>query len=519
MLKYVSRVTQEEWEGLSQYASGKFDDWLAEIESLFPEIRTVKIGSLIRLTEIAEEYKGLKKTDQGKIKRYGVAFKNEAAKLVKPPSLVTNPILVDKYLTVFEPNFAAEIETMISQTMYWKPTLTVATNVERPEETIPLADLLVLVEKLTKVNTSRNPTMANLTASKEETLAGSSAVSVGSSIGSRDFQKMKVEVSDRLDAFAGEIANVKDSLKLSEDRAKANLEKSLLKLEASFKVSLNQAIRGPAPHQETASPGQVSNKEVLEKTYSFKSGGATDRGMECYYCYLTGHMVRDCPYKKEDIDRGRVLIENNRMKLGDGTPFPKWPENRSQKQRVDDYYANKMVVGAPMVLTQFYEHPTPETRVSQFQAGIIDDLRSTYDCRDDEARTVCVQKYIREHTGGSNHPVATYQVSSYQQGQIMPSGGGAVQTYVPVQQPVYAPVQQPNYAPAQPAFAPVQSQLLTAMIQPEAGSAIPPGMNLTQLVQLFDAFRSANHGLPATQDQFVHTRGSTRDSTSGNPNF
>jgi hypothetical protein len=157
MKQYASRTTNEEWESLDSYKLGTFDEWVAEIEGLFPEIRTIQTGSLAKLSEICAEYRNLNKGEEGRIKRFNLSFKNEAQKLEKPPSLVTNLTLVDKFLGCFEKQFLIEINMMISQTMYWKryggtngplvPTPTVS-GVDRPEETIPLEELMTMVEKL-----------------------------------------------------------------------------------------------------------------------------------------------------------------------------------------------------------------------------------------------------------------------------------------------------------------------------------------------------------------------------------
>ncbi|KAJ7808822.1 hypothetical protein B0H13DRAFT_1928251 [Mycena leptocephala] len=307
-----------------------------------------------------------------------------------PPSLVTNIALVDKYLSCFDSQFVTEISFMIAQTVYWDNSATTGGNsgpqqnppigakgVERPEETIPLPALMELVSKLSKVNNLRTVASAHL-AVQESMMVNSS---MGASSGSSTSSEM-----------------LKDSQELIEKRANSSLQRfeektssSFQKLEESIK-QMNQSLRGPAPHQEISQAGQSSNRYGQDR--GFKSQSQDQPNRDCYYCYLTGHMVRDCPYKREHIDQGRILIENGRMKLGDGSPFPRYPESKSQKQRVDDYYGNKQVP---------------------------DNLWEVYDTKSDEIRTAEVQQYIRSNQPRNDYvPVSTYQA------QVLPQYGGQI---------------------------------------------------------------------------------------------
>ena len=520
LVKYSSIQVQEEWSSLETYKTGTFEEWVAEIESLFPEIETITTGSLARLDKICEDYKGLKKSDKGKVKRFGVSFKNEALKLMKAPSLVTNPDLVDKYIACFEPAFAGEINLMISQTLYWKTQAPKAQGpasgttpapstpqLIRGEDTIELADLIEMVENLTKINTTRTVTMANLTAMTD------THISVGSAVGAGEFIKLKNEVSGRLDSFAGEVAQIKDSVALTEARRVADKkaadtarQEDKNELKESWKQTLNQALQG-----HRSQPEITLVQPQIQPGPTYRSQGGSSENRDCYYCYLSGHMVRDCPYKREHIDGGKILIENNRMRLGDGSPFPKWPESKSQKQRVDDYYASKVVNGAPQILMQSYQHPRSD-QVSQFQACIVDNLSSVYDSRDDEIRTWQAQDYIKDQLRGgqSQFPVATYI-----QGNHAMSNGGSVQTYAPSQ--MNFPTIPQQQSPVQPQVPPQIQQQAPQNAPP---MALPGNVDWGQLAQFIAAIRGGEQDrLPTTQDQFATTRGNPKGNSSGPANF
>lgn len=513
LLRYCNIHIQEEWSSLDEYDTGTFEEWVEAIESLYPEIKSFRTGSLKRLDEICTKNAGLKKSDQGLIKRLNVQFKLEADKLTKPPSLVTNIVLVEKYLTCFEPIFAIEINSMISRVLYDREAglipkpITVQTpaqaqaqaaRVERPEETIELDELFVLVERLSRINIRPSGSATSHLASTPAPIIGAPAQY---SDWARTEVKIKEEVNERMEAG---MALIKDTLVVSEGRIKQemnsvssqvnDLKTDMRDMKKSVEQALNQnSYRGrdPPPHRDIVQAGQASNRDGEDRTFR-------QYNKDCFYCYLSGHMVRDCPYKREHIDTGKIIIENGRMKLGDGAIFPKWPESKSQKQRVDDYFGNKSVPGAPHVLIQDYNPPQPG-QVAQFKQDIIDNLNTVYDTRDDEIRCLKVQNVIKENCEkqSSYHPVATFHQGHYQPPSQQPTyGGGSVQTYNP--SPMNYQTSQPINFPASPPAAPV-AQAPTA----------PGGFDFAQfaqMAQMVDAVRG-NGGMPTTQQQFKQGQG------------
>lgn len=542
VLRYVSMTIQEEWKSLDKFGAGTFEEWTEEIESLYPEIKSFRNGSLARLQEICGRHAGIKKSDQGLIKRLNLQFGLEATKLRRAPSLVTNIVLVEKYLTCFDTAFASEIESMISRVMYDRevgiipPVVTVPTpgqqaRVNRPEETIDLEELFKLVETLSRINV-RGPTASSNMAATMPTIGAPLQVTDWA----KAEKRIKAEISDKLEA---EMAQVKDSLKIREDRMEAKLntvESGMLRMEKTFEQALNQGSFGKKETQSYGHRDPPPHRDVVQVTQQDHGRDMTFRqsNKDCFYCYLSGHMVRDCPYKREHIDGGKIIIENNRMKLGDGSPFPRWPEIKSQKQRVDDYFANKTVPGAPVLMQQPYSHPM-NTTASQFQQDLVEDLVSVYDTRDDEIRSLHVQNLIRENTRAAMyHPVATYQ-------QTIPNQGASSSGYPQILTPAMASYQQNQYHPVQQQFQPVSygggnvntyaprsmdfqtNQPInfpsTPQVQPVGSGNIGGAFDFSQfaqMAQLVDTIRG-NGGLPSTQNQFAQTR-SGPDATERSPN-
>ncbi|KAJ6474806.1 hypothetical protein C8R45DRAFT_935333 [Mycena sanguinolenta] len=211
VLSFLPIYTQEEWQSLSKFLGGSFDEWITEIEYLFPEIRTFQIGSLKKLGEICRRQNGITKTDLGLIRRLNLSFTNEAEKLEKPPALVMNLKLVDEYLSCFSPQFCNEISQLMNQEIYQerkrcKDSFGVAgvaialTGVDRPEETMSFRDLMKMVETMAEGNTMTSVAAAN-------------AITVGNSLGatSPEVVQLRAEVAEQFGIFAKEITRIGDA--------------------------------------------------------------------------------------------------------------------------------------------------------------------------------------------------------------------------------------------------------------------------------------------------------------------
>ncbi|KAJ7487124.1 hypothetical protein FB451DRAFT_1363225 [Mycena latifolia] len=502
LMKYVDRPVQEIWEGLATFASDTFVKWSKEVRSLYPEIKELENGSLERIKEISAAARNLGRHQQGLIKRFGLTFGIEAKKISKPPCLLTNKQLVDLYLTSFEHDFRREIEMMIRQTQYYRdaagpiqgpatragvnPNGTNTGDVERPEDTIPLQELFDMVNSMAKTYSGVTPVEVKLNGEARSISKDKIPPLSFDSTGGNQLVKIKTEIDERFDIFSNDIAQLKDGHKTQQKHIDSGFER----LEKTVRQVMSQASRGPAPHQELNTTIDSGNKD---QDRSLK-GGLFDRPYKsnedraCFYCLITGHMVRDCPYKQEHIDAGQLIIEDNRMKMGDGTPLPSWPQDKSKKQRVDDYYVGKTIPGAPHVSMRAYTPPKPS--VAQFHAQIedVESLYSLYDTRDDEIRSHRVQKQIAKNSGKTDNYQPTFLALQQQSHNTA--------TYTPNNQGISYSINQASAVPI-------------------AGA--PAGMDISQLVALVDLIRG--QGLPTTQDQFAVTRQSANKDGSSPPNF
>ncbi|KAJ7480762.1 hypothetical protein FB451DRAFT_1171345 [Mycena latifolia] len=422
LMKYVDRPVQEIWEGLATFASDTFVKWSKEVRSLYPEIKELENGSLERIKEISAAARNLGRHQQGLIKCFGLTFGIEAKKISKPPCLLTNKQLVDLYLTSFEHDFRREIEMMIRQTQYYRevagpiqgpatqagvnPNGTNTKDVERPEDTIPLQELFDMVNSMAKTYSGVTPVEVKLNGEARSISKDKIPPLSFDSTGGNQLVKIKTEIDERFDIFSNDIAQLKDGHKTQQK----HMESGFDRLEKTVRQVMSQASRGPAPHQELNTTVDSGNKD---QDRSLKSGlfdrpYKSNEDRACFYCLIAGHMVRDCPYKQEHIDAGQLIIEDNRMKMGDGTPLPSWPQDKSKKQRVDDYYIGKTIPGAPHVSMRAYTPLKPS--IAQFHAQVeeVESLYSLYDTRDDEIRSHRVQKQIAKNSGKTDNYQPTF---------------------------------------------------------------------------------------------------------------
>jgi hypothetical protein len=161
------------------------------------------------------------------------------------------------------------------------------------------------------------------------------------------------------------------------------------------------------------------------------------------------------------------------MKLGTGNLIPRYPDYKSKKERVDDYWFGQgKKKGSPIPMTQNLVN-TPMGFNQDSYGNNGDQLTQVYDFRDDELRAMRVQLAVARGT----HP-------NFNQVQIA--------------------------TPAAPAPVPVTVPQFVQVPMPVNNG----NMDWAQLVNLVDSVRGGTNA-----EQFVATRTGARSDGPGNPNF
>ncbi|KAF8169299.1 hypothetical protein K438DRAFT_1983355 [Mycena galopus ATCC 62051] len=117
LLEYMDSLDMgEQWQKLPAFAVTKtYLEWKKEILDLYPEIEDMMFGSMKKLVEICQAARFISQSDLGKLRRFSLAFTNEAEKLMDGSAAVVNKQLVDLILAVLEKGFASELERAMNQ--------------------------------------------------------------------------------------------------------------------------------------------------------------------------------------------------------------------------------------------------------------------------------------------------------------------------------------------------------------------------------------------------------------------
>ncbi|KAJ7095592.1 hypothetical protein C8R44DRAFT_890006 [Mycena epipterygia] len=483
LLDYLDHMDiREQWERLPSFENGKsFANWKKEILRLYPEIEDMDLGSLGRLSEICRRNQVITRAELGKLRRFTSAFTTEAQKLLTGSAQVTNKQLVEWILDVLDEQFASEVEQAMNQhailAIAAAQPAGAALNARRGDK-LPYKRVIEIADYIAD-NWSGRTAMTTLTGSDRYAQVASTIPTILTRKNDASGSKIKTEITERLDHFAGEMAEVKDLARNQSQR----FDETVKRLESAFENSvriMNQNLRGPAPHQLISQPGHaVRNEETQGRNEVSKS--RTGDGL-CYFCNGP-HMIRDCHNKEEFINLGWVIIENGLIKLGNGGWIPKFPEGVSRMIKVEDHYRKQGITResakAQRASMMQSFHQGGITSVGGYYAPDMERIDHIYDTREDEMRSANIQSMLGQQ------PIT-------QQSYLVPS----------------APVPQV-----------IQPQMFSGVQQ--VAPAIPSsGIEISQLIQLFNAARGdgSMNGLNI-QDQMVATRTGAKSDPPSNPGF
>lgn len=489
LLEYLDHMDiNEQWQRLPGFDKAKkYDEWKEEILELYPEIEDMTFGSMEKLQEICRQNQYIKQTELGKLRRFSLAFRNEAEKLMDGTAAVVNKHLVELILAVLEPSFAQEVERAVGRkaiddlARQGATPAQLAAKKSRRGDRMPYATVLEIADYI--ADTWSGGSVGNYLLggkTRSATQAGVIPVDYGNMV--------KQEVQEKLDTFASELAQLKDMTVVQGKHMTENFKKWDQSLENSFKL-MNQSLRGPPPHQTEITQAGPSRREG--------NSGQSGEG-PCFFCNGP-HIVRFCTAKDEYITIGWIKVEDRLIKMGDGSWIPRYPESISRKAKVDEYWAKKGVskemamAKKSSLMATFY--PVHEgTPWDFYETERIGDL---YDTREDEIRSAKIQQF-EARARVAPYPVAQMiqaPMASYFSGTQLPQQQGGVQP--PPQGPI--PNQVSNDRNVVPVVAP-------------AGSMV----DMNQLIQLFNAMGRTDQ---SAMEQFVTTRGGSKSDPPANQNF
>jgi hypothetical protein len=519
LLEYLDHVDiREQWQKLPKFpAPHLFTLWKEEILTLYPEIEDMNQGSLQKLTVICDSNRPISRSELGKLRRFAVAFTNEAEKLLKGTALIVNMTLVDWILSVLEVTFATELENAMNQaaivTVTHPPAAPVAGQAptglqlaDRRGDRLPYKQVLQIADLIADNWVGRNAKSLLGSNSRLNSTIGIAVPAV-----SMDSIKVKAEIADRMDSFAGELARMKDTAELHEKRIGESIRRVETSIESSLR-QLNQSLREKPPHMDQSGPpsGRRNDDHQGQNSGSNNnSAGNRERG-PCYFCNGP-HLINECVTKDEFIDFGWITVENGLVKLGNGNWIPRYPDHISRMQKVEDHYRKQGITRdspsikrANMVET-FYStgNQGPSQQNDSYNHSRVDHL---YDTIDDEIRSAKVQQMVRLRALNQNQrPVVS-------QNYNVPFIEGP--TY---HNPSPEITLGTNMVQAIPQF----QQMLqgTQPVSNVSNVSTVGNLDLNQLIQLLNIVGGGNRSGTSVQEQMVMTRGGATSDPPAKPHF
>nr|GAT45338.1 predicted protein [Mycena chlorophos] len=150
-LSYKKRALWRSWDTYGSKHS--FADFQAKFKSAYPELRVIESGLLSQLKDLCSRSKGINKSEQGKLRRFGLEFTYLVNKLQKSPAVLSNSEACSWYLQTLNPEFAQAVQSMASMFLLFKDQFTPLPNLPalpnmRKEDPVHWSDLMQTAESL-----------------------------------------------------------------------------------------------------------------------------------------------------------------------------------------------------------------------------------------------------------------------------------------------------------------------------------------------------------------------------------
>ncbi|KAJ7346439.1 hypothetical protein DFH08DRAFT_961858 [Mycena albidolilacea] len=256
LTSYLPVKKRETWRELTEYAAGtSYVNFKKAVLKVYPEVQENLDGTLEELEELCAENRNIRRSEEGKLTRFGMRFRALVKKLSKAPAIILNKEACRRYLDALERGFAESLRTAINTRNLIKEDLRQAgvnppaagTVDHRKEDPILLEELIKMAERLAS------------TGGTEVTWGEPDAPEIRRS---DRFPTVKLERRDaRLEELGGEMSSLRDAMSVVQKQSKAAHEE-LMK----------------AFHNMKSSP---SNRDENDQRDSAnRSGGMNGNGMD-----------------------------------------------------------------------------------------------------------------------------------------------------------------------------------------------------------------------------------------------
>lgn len=375
-LHYCEARTKEHWKALATAKEPfTWEEFKAEVKSIYPELKEVELGSLPELQRIVTRAanKRLKMGDTAGLQHYHREFRATVQKLLAGTPRIVNREVVRYYLTGLSPALRSEVKLLMraiptellgsyirEQSAYIRanPNGTYVAPIRDEADQYEWTDVM---DAATRVMKEESLNVFGLDAFPTGELKKGSSVVL--------LQDSRSEQPSDVKALEAKIAKLEaDTVRAAKKEAeeKAAYRKEISdQLGNAFATHLDKFTSDQ--HKELqqiklaveGSRADTSVRQSSSTGYSAPSfvRNRTPTGMSCFYCYEPGHFILECLHLKEDISKGRVKMDsNNRTRLYDGKSIPREPPHKAPRDKVREYFENRALVAQNYdeIMDQFF---------------------------------------------------------------------------------------------------------------------------------------------------------------------
>lgn len=383
-LHWCSAETKELLAGMDSVKEPDFNKFKDELQIIFAESIGDIHGSRRKLSSLVERFEPIRVQDAQKLRIFNKLFKAEATKLMQEPALISNSDAVRLYRAVFDDTCRDAVTVQVRQDVD-----ITALRDRRREDPYMLEEVMNTAEKVqsggalfdvlygTKTVYSPHYQPANATTYRRGPIALPFAPEIpkGDESYLKDYKKVKQERSDDFglppmsDLKLEELAREKDTndifmkeLRTVSEQFKEGmgimnqLTNIVVKSASTKSEGSTERVAGQLP---MPSVSQLTKIQGAKPVMNRQGNPATLRDMACFMCKSKDHLMYDCPYYKEYLRRGWLVLENpnsdsKRVQLKDGMRMPYEEPGKTRWQTIEQiakehkwdkaeaYFANMM---------------------------------------------------------------------------------------------------------------------------------------------------------------------------------
>ena len=314
-VRYIDARSENEWMAIPSYDDGSWGQFKEDLIESYPEVASVRDGTLHQLTRICKEYRDLTPMDLEQLLALKRAFTAEVKKLMRTAGLLTNRELVDRLDSCLSRDFASAVWHHC--TFYNVPAQQDQQRARHPDDPVAWGDFMeVAIEFAKKTSRSAGPALVKT----ENVLVNRSAPLRQT--------PLEIKIETAIESLEQSIARHEDKFVIM-DKAQRQGQDELKKgLE-----DVTRAVNSLA----TVSQNQFRHEARPQGFPPRNQGGFAG----CFYCHGTNHMMLDCPVRQMHLDTGITKVVDNQLQMSDGNRIPREPADKSWKEHIDMALAAK----------------------------------------------------------------------------------------------------------------------------------------------------------------------------------